>query len=339
MRGGAFRQACAFAHFGFRPFTPALFLGRTAFQFITERGQRPDLFGKPRHFGKPLRDGFTFDAHLPIQRLGFAAHRFQRRLGCCHLRQRRAPFAFQIADACFGALARFGQFRLAAAQLPLQPRGIAAGAFSARKRFSQLPFRDGGAVCRIPRGQFQIRKPRPKPIAFPAQPITFAGEPIAFVADQGKGLQGRIARGGGAAQIIIQPPRLLAQLLPLCGFQGKQFRQFSNTAIERIHCLFAGAERDRKKTLRQHKHQQHEDDDHEQRGKRIHIARPDIQIAAASAPPFGRPRHIRLVLSIHHRGCSSAMAAMVRVRILISLRMSLVDCARPCPASSTRRAI
>ena len=43
--------------------------------------------------------------------------------------------------------------------------------------------------------------------------------------------------------VYFQDPKLanklLAQLLPLCGFQRKQFRQFSNTEIELIHRLFA----------------------------------------------------------------------------------------------------
>ena len=151
---------------------------------------------------------------MPIQSLCFAPQRFQRRL-------------------------RGGQFRLTAAQIPLQPRGIAACAFSAPQRFGHLPFHGAGAVRGTARCQFQIRKPRAQPIAFPAQPIAFAGKPIAFFAEQRQGLHGRVTRCCGAAQIITEATQLLAQLFPLCGFQRQQFRQFSNTEIELIHRLFA----------------------------------------------------------------------------------------------------
>ena len=132
-----------------------------------------------------------------------------------------------------------GQFRLTAAQIPLQPRGIAACALSAPQSFGHLPFHGAGAVCGTARCQFQIRKPRAQPVAFTAQPIAFAGEPIALFAQQRQGLHGRIPRRCRAAQIIAQPAKLLAQLFPLCGFQRQQFRQFRNTEIELIHRLFA----------------------------------------------------------------------------------------------------
>ena len=159
MRRGAFRKPRTFADFYFCPLTPALFLRHAAFQFIAKRRQRSDLFGKPRHIGKPLRHGCTFHPYLLIKGGGFAAHGFKRGLS-------------------------IDEFRLAAAQIALQAGRIAASSLRTRPCFSQLPFQRCGTVHRATRSEFQIRNTRAKPFAFTAQTIAFIRQTLSFLTQQ-----------------------------------------------------------------------------------------------------------------------------------------------------------
>ena len=144
-----------------------------------------------------------------------------------------------------------------------------------------------------------------------------------------------VALAGRFLQLIGELAERQAHVGAVLLFQRQQFRELGQLTLQACQRLIAARQHVGEEELAEHEHGQHEHDDHQQGRERVDEPRPDVgDRAAAIAAGEGHGG----LPALHQRAgggvLSRGKAAIVRERILISLRISSTVWLRPWLISS-----
>ena len=234
-------------------------------QRIAQCGERPVLLGQLGEIGQLRRDGLLVRLHRLVEFGDLPLHLGKLRLG-------RGELAVGVAKLT----PRLG--KLCGDRRGLLLRRI--GAAGRRREILLQPLRPRGARARLQRGVGELLC---EPVALRTQRVAVGGRALRLRLQCGKLLRQRFAGRAGRRQLAIELCDRLLQIRAATALQRQHVADLGKLAVHPVELLVASRQRNREEGLRQHEHQQHEDDDHQQRGQRVHVARPGGQSVVAAA--------------------------------------------------------